>query len=1041
MTGDPIRVLLVDDEISFRGPMGERLAKRGIQVDEAASGPEALAIARACGGDYDVAIIDQVMGPPNGIETMRQLRQLYPDIEVIILTGWGDMEPGEEAIKAGAYRYLSKPIRDSEELALNVRMAALYGQERQRRLALQALVRAGQRIGAVQTQDELYRHLYKETEALLPNLDSFVVTCYDEQNKILSFPFWCVRGRELQVSSRRDGNGIAEYVLRQKAPLLLGYGDEAFRQAHHLAPPDAILGYCTSEIVVPIFVEGRSWGTIHAMSTQSGVHFTGEHLEVLQAFANQAAVAIRNVQQLVEARQLQDAIAALAWQRGQEAVSRAIVISAHQLIGHDYTSLILQDPDGTLHKAPAVMPEDYEDPFEEPRQSDGITRLVIRERRHKIIPDAQQDPLVKDSMRRAGIRSILAMPLIYGERVPGVLFTHTFEPWHFGSHELSLLYTFASYAASVLHSALEERASEIWKTLDREIATCSNRKAVYRLFAEHAREALHADFAVYYPYDPTVSAGKSQLVLGDCVSIGQLNTPWQIPQGGLGGGVSQSMAQISDGLLIVNDVESQEGRWRSHLTEREGVKAFLGLRLDVVPEGQSEPQTVGRLYLNFRRCTHFEPIDLVALRFAGSRVAAAIQRLILLDVLQEQRRQLNERLRAVVEIFDAFRERRDKKGILTRIAEVAKEVLSLDNCVLVEYDPERGCFTDQVAAASQEPEAYDRLSQAFQSWSLDKSEPVVIWDVQKDERVCGIGLPGVQSLVIYPLRVEGEPLGLFVALYGCAQAILPESLETVGLLGDLAGLVIHEIRLVEALGHTQKRLKRREFLDWVAMLENTWRHSLVGKAAAIQNHVGILEKRLERSTNLAEAMEGVPTSVREIGRLAREIASAPPRVPQSWEMEEELLPLASLLEEVAQREGQPLESRAFLPIETKVEVQGLGGVQVSGYRRWLIYAIEALLQNAGNALPQGGTITITGQRRETWAEVRISDTGKGVPPAVRPKLFRELIPRAEDRTGMGIGSLLAATIVENHGGSIELEKPGPGDTTVLIRLPVAKETE
>jgi signal transduction histidine kinase len=67
--------------------------------------------------------------------------------------------------------------------------------------------------------------------------------------------------------------------------------------------------------------------------------------------------------------------------------------------------------------------------------------------------------------------------------------------------------------------------------------------------------------------------------------------------------------------------------------------------------------------------------------------------------------------------------------------------------------------------------------------------------------------------------------------------------------------------------------------------------------------------------------------------------------------------------------------------------------------------------------------------------VRIQDTGVGVPREVQPRLFRELVNKGEDEVGLGVGSLLAANIVEEHEGTIELESPGPGDTTVLIRLP------
>jgi len=1038
---DPIRVLLVDDEESFRKPMVERLTARGFQVDEAASGPEALTRVQDCGGNYQVAVIDQVMGPPNGIETMQRLHQLYPAIEVIIFTGWGDMAPGEKAMELGAYRYMGKPVSNIDELALNIRTAARFGRERQRRVVLQTLVRSGERISVALSEEELYRKLCEETRELLPDLGGFLVSHYDEQNQVVFFPFCHIRGEDLPLAPRRDGNGITEFVLRRKQPLLLPHGDEGFRQKHGLQPPDPREGYCTSEIAVPMFLEGRVLGTINAMTYQAGVRYTREHLEVLQAFANQVTVTIRNVQQLEEARQLRDAAAALADQRGKEPVLRAIVTEAHRLIGHDYTSLILLDSDGTLRKVWPVMPEAYQDRFEEPRQQGGITRLVVENREPVIVSDAQGDSRVQDSLREAGICSILAMPLIYGDRVLGVLHTHTSKPWYFSPYEVNLWSAFASQAAASLHGALEEEKSQIWQEFDRQIATCSDQRVIYRLFAEHARRASQADFAVFYPYDTTAPLGERRLILRDCVQVGHLRTPWQPPQAGLGGGVHLAVEQAADGLLIVNDLESLGGPLRSHTSEREGVKAFIALNLEVLPEGQAAPRAAGMLFLNFRKCTVFKPADLVGLQLAGSRVAAAIQRLHLLATLQKQRGQLNRQLRAVTNIFQAFRERRDGHLILERIARATKDALGLDVCTLLEYDAAQKTFSARGAAGLNDPTAPFTLPGEFKSWFLDAPDPAVIPDVQQDERMRDrdfVCREGIQSSIVYPLRVEGDPLGLLFASYRDRRELAPDEIEAISLFADLSALVMHEARLRKELGQTQKRLETRTFLTWVSMLEDTWRHSLVQKAAAIRNYAATLQRLFDQCAELPPGHQDIREKTAEIDRLAFEIADAPPRVPQSWEMEPALLPLAPLLEEVAQREGRATLSRPGPSVEIRAEVKALGGVQVRGHRRWLAYALEALLQNARNALPDGGAVTISSRRAGNWAEVRIRDTGVGVPEAIQGKLFKELAPGDQDQAGMGIGGLLAATIVEEHEGTIELERPGPGDTTVLIRLPIAE---
>jgi signal transduction histidine kinase len=124
------------------------------------------------------------------------------------------------------------------------------------------------------------------------------------------------------------------------------------------------------------------------------------------------------------------------------------------------------------------------------------------------------------------------------------------------------------------------------------------------------------------------------------------------------------------------------------------------------------------------------------------------------------------------------------------------------------------------------------------------------------------------------------------------------------------------------------------------------------------------------------------------------------------------------------------------PVEVSFLSEASGGCWVHGYRGRLLYAIRLVLENACGAMPGGGTVAIGCRQVEGWVEVRIQDTGVGVPQELQPKLFRELVNKRESDTGMGVGSLLAASIVQEHEGTIELERPGPGDTTVLIRLPV-----
>ncbi len=101
------RVLLVDDEPEFTELLGQRMETRGVDVDIAASGREALQ--KVGDKSYDAIVLDMSMPEMDGMETLKRLLESKPDLQVILLTGYASLEKGVEAIKLGAMDYLEKP--------------------------------------------------------------------------------------------------------------------------------------------------------------------------------------------------------------------------------------------------------------------------------------------------------------------------------------------------------------------------------------------------------------------------------------------------------------------------------------------------------------------------------------------------------------------------------------------------------------------------------------------------------------------------------------------------------------------------------------------------------------------------------------------------------------------------------------------------------------------------------------------------------------------------------------------------------------------
>jgi DNA-binding NtrC family response regulator len=107
-----IKLLIAEDEPNLGLVLQKELSRLGYQVTLVQDGEAALRAAREA--DFDVALLDIMMPGPNGIEVLRQLRQQEQPPEVLIMTGHATVETALEAMKLGAYDYLTKPCHIGE---------------------------------------------------------------------------------------------------------------------------------------------------------------------------------------------------------------------------------------------------------------------------------------------------------------------------------------------------------------------------------------------------------------------------------------------------------------------------------------------------------------------------------------------------------------------------------------------------------------------------------------------------------------------------------------------------------------------------------------------------------------------------------------------------------------------------------------------------------------------------------------------------------------------------------------------------------------
>jgi two-component system NtrC family sensor kinase len=98
-------------------------------------------------------------------------------------------------------------------------------------------------------------------------------------------------------------------------------------------------------------------------------------------------------------------------------------------------------------------------------------------------------------------------------------------------------------------------------------------------------------------------------------------------------------------------------------------------------------------------------------------------------------------------------------------------------------------------------------------------------------------------------------------------------------------------------------------------------------------------------------------------------------------------------------------------------------------------AVMNLVTNAIDAIEGTGTITIATRTRDGWFELSVTDTGSGVPEAVRERIFEPFFTTKPVGSGTGLGLSITYSIAQKHGGSVELAPAARGGTVATLRFP------
>ena len=226
----------------------------------------------------------------------------------------------------------------------------------------------------------------------------------------------------------------------------------------------------------------------------------------------------------------------------------------------------------------------------------------------------------------------------------------------------------------------------------------------------------------------------------------------------------------------------------------------------------------------------------------------------------------------------------------------------------------------------------------------------------------------------------------------------------------------------------ERRLHRAEYQASIGKLARGIAHELNSPLDGVLRYTHLaLEQMTEDSpvreylVHVKEGLDRMVQAVRAFLEFSRQVTTPVNRVANL----NKLIDDALLLVQHRAKFQQVQVAKQFDPaLPTVLD----GGLQ---------HAIVNLIKNAFDAMPRGGTLTITTRSNGEHVDVDIEDTGSGIPEEIRSRMFEPFFTTKPIHQGSGLGLVIAKEVVERSGGTIEFSSHSGAGTTFRIHVPTA----
>jgi PAS domain S-box-containing protein len=482
----------------------------------------------------------------------------------------------------------SSPIRDDKGVLVglisitadisDMKQAEAEILQSNRELAM--LNQMGQALSRLAKPAEIYEMLFESIGQVMDNRNLYLAL-YDEANHCISFPLYTLDGERREPASRPFANGLTEYVIRTRSPLLIA-GD--MPQTLQTLSIDAVGRMAACYLAVPMLVGQRVVGVMAVQDYVREAALTARHLNLLATIAAQAAVALENARlyeaqarRVAEMTALVDISAALRAARSRAEMPPIILDQLLALFNADGATLATRQTTtgelvvelgrgGWVSLTGAQFPE-----------GTGLTGRMVASGQ----PYLNDDVTTDSQLHQAGsleLHAVAGAPLVADQRTVGVLWMGRRTP--FDQSDLRLLTAIADIAANAMQrAALHEQTQQnvqrlnALRAIDQAINASLDLRITLRVLLNQVTSQLRVDAAdvlLLNPYNQTLEYAAGQGFRTAAAERAHV----RLGQGYAG------RAALERRTIGLPDLESEEPDLsRAALMEGEGFHAYYGVPL------------------------------------------------------------------------------------------------------------------------------------------------------------------------------------------------------------------------------------------------------------------------------------------------------------------------------------------------------------------------------------------------------------------------------------------------------------------------------